>query len=486
MSFFPEPSTFLQIGSVSIKMYAVCILTGAFITLFVAQAKLVKMGYPKSIAEDLFFGALLSGIVGARLWYVLFYNFETYLSNPLSIFMTWNGGMAIQGGLMLGALYGYWFARRRKLSFLRGADAIVPAILLAQAMGRWGNFFNQEAYGRIVTEAYYNFFPSFIKDLMMIQGSYREPTFLYESVLNVVGFFAITYGLKHVMKLKRGDLFYGYLVWYGITRFIVEGLRTDSLYVWGTFIRTAQVLSILFVLIGLLGWAGVFTRFFKKPKPLILFDLDGTLLDTEPLIIETFRQTLKKYKPELTLTRDQEIALLGPTLHESLEKYLEPEQAKLAFDDYRKLNIELHPSMIKTMPNAKDLLEVLKVKGYPMAVVSSKKKEAVQLGLQLTQLDSYFQTIIGYDEVKKFKPDPEGLLNACKVLGMAHDDALYVGDTDTDMMAADKAGMFSVALITHEERKDALLKTKPNASINNLMELVPILEKSISWTRSTT
>lgn len=486
MTFFPDIQTFVEIGPISIKMYAICILSGAFITLFVAQAKLVKMGYPKSIAEDLFFWALMSGIIGARLWYVLFYNFDSYLANPISIFQTWNGGMAIQGGLMLGAAYGYWFAKRRKVNFLRAADAIVPAILLAQAAGRWGNFFNQEAYGRTVTEAYYTLFPSFIKDMMYIQGAFREPTFLYESVLNVLGFFAITMGLKYVMKLKRGDLFYGYLVWYGITRFFVEGLRSDSLYVWGTFIRTAQVLSILFILIGLLGWSGFFTRFFKKPKPILLFDLDGTLLDTEPLIIETFKQTLKKYKPDLVLTRDDEIGFLGPTLHESLEKYLDPESAKLAFDDYRKLNIELHPSLIKTMPHAKELLEALQAKGYTMAIVSSKKKEAVQLGLQLTGLDAYFSVIIGYDEVKHFKPDPEGLLKACTELKAYHDDAIYVGDSHTDMIAADKAGMYSVAYLTHEERKQDLLDTKPNATITDLMDLLPILEKDISWTRSTT
>jgi len=486
MTFFPDISTFVQIGSISIKMYAICILTGAFITLYVAEKKLIKMGYPKSIPEDLFFGALLSGIIGARLWYVLFYNLDTYLANPASIFQTWNGGMAIQGGLMLGAAYGYWFAKRHKLTFLRGADAIVPAILLAQAAGRWGNFFNQEAYGRSVTEAYYTFFPSFIKNMMFIQGAYREPTFLYESVLNIIGFFAITYGLKHVMKLKRGDLLYGYLVWYGITRFFVEGLRSDSLYVWGTFIRTAQVLSILFVLIGLLGWAGIFRKLVKKTKPIILFDLDGTLLDTEPLIIETFKQILHQYKPDLVLTREQEIGFLGPTLHESMEKYLDPETAKVAFDEYRKLNIELHPSLIKTMPHAKELLEALKEKDYTLAIVSSKKKEVVLLGLQLTGLDSYFKTIIGYDEVKKFKPDPEGLLKACKDLNAYHDDVVYVGDTSTDMIAADRAGMYSVALLTHEERKQAILDVKPNAAINDLMELLPILEKDISWTRSTT
>lgn len=486
MTFFPDVSTLFEFGSFSIKMYAVCILIGAFITLAVAQRKLVKMGYPKSLAEDFFFGALLTGIIGARLWYVLFYNFDTYLANPISIFMTWNGGMAIQGGLMLGALYGYWYVKKRKISFLRAADAIVPAILLAQAMGRWGNFFNQEAYGRVVSEAYYALFPSFIKDMMYIQGAFREPTFLYESVLNVIGFFAITYGLKHVMKVKRGDQFYGYLVWYGITRFIVEGFRSDSLYVWGTFIRTAQILSILYVFIGLLGWAGVFTRLFKSPKPIILFDLDGTLLDTEPLIVETFKQTLKQYNPEVTMTRQQEIDLLGPTMHESLAKYMPEDKVQQALEDYRKINVELHPSLIKTMPHALELLEALKAKGYTMAIVSSKKKDTVELGLKLTGLDGYFQTVIGYEEVKKYKPDPEGLLNACKALGKSHDDAIYVGDTDTDMMAAHNAGMFSVALLTHEERKQAILDTKPNVSINDLMELLPILERRISWTRSTT
>jgi HAD superfamily hydrolase (TIGR01509 family) len=137
------------------------------------------------------------------------------------------------------------------------------------------------------------------------------------------------------------------------------------------------------------------------------------------------------------------------------------------------------------MPHAKELLGALKEKNYTLGIVSSKKKDVVELGLKLTHLDSYFSTIIGYDEVKKYKPDPEGLINACKALNVYRDDAIYVGDTDTDMMAADKAGMYAVALITHDERKQAILDTKPNEAIHDLMELLPILEKKISWTRST-
>jgi phosphatidylglycerol:prolipoprotein diacylglycerol transferase len=138
------------------------------------------------------------------------------------------------------------------------------------------------------------------------------------------------------------------------------------------------------------------------------------------------------------------------------------------------------------MPHASELLQALKAQGYTMAIVSSKKKDTVELGLKLTSLNDYFETVIGYEEVKKYKPDPEGLLTACKALGKSHDDAIYVGDTDTDMMAAHNAGMFSVALLTHDERKQAILDTKPNASITDLMDLLPILERRISWTRSTT
>jgi HAD superfamily hydrolase (TIGR01549 family) len=214
--------------------------------------------------------------------------------------------------------------------------------------------------------------------------------------------------------------------------------------------------------------------------------LDGTLLDTEELIIETFKAVLKKFKPDLKVTRDMELSFLGPTLTESFAKLLPEDQVQPAFDAYRTLNKELHPTYVKAMPGAKDLLEDLKAKGYTLGIVSSKKKDAVELGLSLTGLQSYFSVIIGYDEVKKFKPDPEGLLNACKALNAYHDDVIYVGDTDTDMIAADKAGMYSVAYITHPERKDALLATKPNAVITHLSELPPLLEQSISWTRTTT
>ena len=120
MQFFPDASTFLNVGPISIKWYAVLILSGAMCVYFIAVRNLRKIGYKSDLVDDLFFGALLAGIVGARLWYVAFYDLSSYLANPISILMTWQGGLAIQGGLVLGAAYGYWFTRKRKVDFKIG------------------------------------------------------------------------------------------------------------------------------------------------------------------------------------------------------------------------------------------------------------------------------------------------------------------------------------------------------------------------------
>ncbi|HET6784786.1 MAG TPA: prolipoprotein diacylglyceryl transferase [Erysipelotrichaceae bacterium] len=484
MVFFKDLSSFVDIGSISIKWYAVLILIGAFSAFYVSTKNLQKLGYPSGMIDDLFFGSLVSGIVGARLWYVLFYDLQTYIANPISILMTWQGGMAIQGGLLLGALFAFFFLKRKGISFMRFADAIVPNILIAQAIGRWGNFMNQEAYGKIVDEAYFNLFPAFIKNNMLIGGAYREPTFLYESVLNIVGFILIVYVLKRFSDNRRGDLMYAYLMWYGVTRFWVEGLRTDSLMFMG--FRMAQLTSVAFILIGLLGKLGVYDRFMKKKKPVLLFDFDGTLGDTEPLIIESMKHTIKQFRPEVQISRDDEISFLGPTLNTILARYLNESEIEEGIKIYRENNKELHPQLIKPMPNAIELIHDLKAEGYTIGIVSSKKKEMVEYGVQLIGLENQFDVIIGYDEVKQHKPSPEGIFNACKALGIDHDNCVYVGDTSTDILASNNAGLYSIAYLTHPERRDAIMEAKPNATVEDLLEIKEILKRNQTWTRSLT
>ena len=113
--------------------------------------------------------------------------------------------MAIYGGLIVGVLYSIYYFKRQRISALRMADCIMPGVMVAQAFGRWGNFMNQEAFGKIVPESYYALFPSFIKDQMYIQGAYREPTFLYESAGNILGFLFIYFIFRKRFYKRRGD-----------------------------------------------------------------------------------------------------------------------------------------------------------------------------------------------------------------------------------------------------------------------------------------
>ena len=139
MQFFPDPQTFIAIGSLSIKWYAVIILCGAILAYSFCVKEIKKMGYKAETAEDLFLGCLICGLIGARLWYCAFYNLEYYLANPIHILYTFEGGLAIQGGLFGGVLFGLWYAHKHKINFMRMADAIVPDVLLAQGIGRGGD-----------------------------------------------------------------------------------------------------------------------------------------------------------------------------------------------------------------------------------------------------------------------------------------------------------------------------------------------------------
>lgn len=483
MKFFPDLQTFLDIGPISIKWYAVLILLGAYLAYYLSYRNLKTMGYKSELTDDLFFGALLSGVIGARIWYVLFSDLNYYLSRPLEILMTWQGGLAIQGGLFGGVLFGLWFVRRHKINFLRIADGIVPNILVAQAIGRWGNFLNQEAYGRVVEESFYNGWPQLIKDQMFIAGQFREPTFFYESSLNILGFLLIVFVLKKFSKPKRGDLVYAYLMWYGVTRFFIEGLRSDSLMFMG--LRSAQLVSIAFLIVGILGTVGVFRKMVKREKPIVLFDFDGTLMDTEPAIIESYKQVFKKYAPELNITREMELSFLGPTLWETFGKYLPNESADKLVEEYRTINFELHKTHVQPMDGAISLLKDLKEQGYQLGIVSSKLTDAIELGLNMFDMKQYFDVIIGLEQVKKHKPDPQGLFEACKKLGKGHDSAIYIGDTAGDINAGINAGMFTIAFAADSERKEMFEKLNPTRLITSLSEIQDVLKEDVEWTYST-
>jgi len=231
----------LRLGPISIHWYAICIVSGLLLAVYLAQRWAPEKGIDPENILDFILLAFPIAIVGARLYYVIF-QWSYYSQNPSEIVAIWNGGIAIYGGLIAGAAVLYWFSKRHAIAVLDFLDIAAPGVMIAQSIGRWG----KEAYGRAVSHL--NYVPEFIRQQMFIDGSYRVPTFLYESLWNLVGFITILGLRRFNKKLRQGDVTSFYLIWYGLGRFVIEGMRTDSLMFVG--LRVSQWVSIAIIILG--------------------------------------------------------------------------------------------------------------------------------------------------------------------------------------------------------------------------------------------
>ncbi|MCA1040413.1 prolipoprotein diacylglyceryl transferase [Bacillus infantis] len=240
-----DPIAF-SLGPIQVHWYGLIIGTGIALALWLAMREGEKRGLQKELFADLMLWAIPIAILSARLYYVIF-EWDYYAQNPAEIIKIWHGGIAIHGALIGSVITAYVFAKKRGISFWQLADITAPSIILGQAIGRWGNFMNQEAHGREVTRAFLEnlHLPQFIIDQMYINGTYYHPTFLYESLWNIAGF-VILLSLRRV-NLRRGELFLTYVIWYSIGRFFVEGMRTDSLMLTES-LRMAQMISIVLII----------------------------------------------------------------------------------------------------------------------------------------------------------------------------------------------------------------------------------------------
>ena len=235
----------LQLGPISIRWYAICIVSGLILAVYLSMKEAPRKKIDPDAIIDFILIAFPLAILGARLYYVIF-EWGYYSQHLSEIFAIWNGGIAIYGGLLTGALVLYLFSRRRLIEPIDFLDIAAPSVMIAQSIGRWGNFFNQEAYGTAVKSL--NYLPSFIRDQMYIDGSYRQPTFLYESIWNLLGFLLILILRRKPQFLRQGEITAFYLIWYGFGRMIIEGMRTDSLMFAG--LRVSQWLSMILILVG--------------------------------------------------------------------------------------------------------------------------------------------------------------------------------------------------------------------------------------------
>lgn len=233
-----------------VRWYGLLLSSAILIGIFLSMHLAKKNNFDPEKLLDIILIMIPTAIIGARLYYVIF-NWDYYSSNPSEIYKIWHGGLAIHGGVIGGAIAVALYTKVKNLPFWKLADFIAPSLILGQAIGRWGNFFNQEAYGRETNLPWAITVNDPVKGMIEV-----HPTFLYESLWNFAIFiFLLWYGRKR--KKADGEVFLLYMILYSMGRFFIEGLRTDSLMFME--IRVAQLISILGIIIGI-----TLFRYFRK------------------------------------------------------------------------------------------------------------------------------------------------------------------------------------------------------------------------------
>ena len=230
-----NPTAFTIFG-ISIKWYGILIATGALLGVLMGDKLAKKQGLKENIVSDFILIGIIPSVIGARIYYVLF-EWGYYKDHLSEIFAIRNGGLAIYGGIITGIIFAYIYSKKKKVDFLKLLDVMSPGLAIGQGIGRWGNFINQEAHGG----------PTDLPWGIMVDGVKVHPTFLYESIVDIsLALFLYFYISKR--KKFDGQMLAIYAIVYGIGRFFIEGLRTDSLYIGP--LRVSQIVSIVFILLG--------------------------------------------------------------------------------------------------------------------------------------------------------------------------------------------------------------------------------------------
>jgi phosphatidylglycerol:prolipoprotein diacylglycerol transferase len=239
-----DPIAF-QLGPVSVHWYGIIMATAFILGAILATHQAKKEGMDPEHIYNMLFWIIPSAILGARTYYVIF-ELDRY-DSFYEMIAVWQGGLAIHGGLIGGTIAGILYVRKHKLGIFQMADIVAPSVILGQAIGRWGNFMNQEAHGAAVSQGFISNFPEFIQRQMFINGQYYHPTFLYESLWNL-GVFVFLLFYRGKKKLD-GEVALLYLSLYSVGRFFIEGMRTDSLMLGP--LRVAQLMSLALIIFAI-------------------------------------------------------------------------------------------------------------------------------------------------------------------------------------------------------------------------------------------
>lgn len=241
---------FINIGNIQIYWYSIILFIAFLLGALLALKEAEKYNISKDFMYNLFFYLVPVVLIGARLYFVLFH-LDYYSNNLIDIFKVWEGGLAIHGGIIAGIIFVTYYTKKHNVNTLKITDILVVSLVIGQALGRWGNFFNSEAHGPVTTVTHLHniHLPNFVIEGMYINGNYYIPTFFYESLWCLIGFIMLLL-IRRSNKIKIGQLTSIYLVWYGLIRIFIEKMRTDSLMLGN--LKMAQLVSILMIIVGII------------------------------------------------------------------------------------------------------------------------------------------------------------------------------------------------------------------------------------------
>ena len=242
----------VHLGPLTIRWYGILMATAILVGFWLAQRRAIEEGLPADQILRAAQWAVVAGLVGARLYEVIF-NWDYYGRFPEKIIAVWEGGLAIHGGLIAGPIVGIWLARRWRVPILRGLDIAAPSLAIGQAIGRWGNFFNEEAFGRPTDLPWKLYISPPHRPPGFGQYDFFHPTFLYESLWDFLVFLLLVGWLRPRLHERPGALFFCYVGLYSIGRFAIEALRLDSFWI-GAF-RVPQLASLAGVALAIAGLA---------------------------------------------------------------------------------------------------------------------------------------------------------------------------------------------------------------------------------------
>jgi phosphatidylglycerol:prolipoprotein diacylglycerol transferase len=257
----------LEIGPLSIRWYGLLIASAIIFGTVLAQNLAQKRNVDPELVGDLAIWLVVGAIPCARFYYVLF-EWQRFQMQPwYKVFAIWEGGIAIHGAIIGGAIAATIFCKRQQISTWLMADIFMPAVILGQAIGRWGNFFNSEAFGGPTDLPWKLFIPVNRRPPEFVNESYFHPTFLYESLWNIGVFAILIFAFLRFPKLRTGTITMIYAIAYSLGRFWIEGLRTDSLMIGQ--LRTAQMISLGLIATGIFGliWLYGLRRRFPDTTP---------------------------------------------------------------------------------------------------------------------------------------------------------------------------------------------------------------------------